>query len=47
MLSQACLDLTELNARANRLAHQLIELGVVPDARVAICVQRSPALVVG
>ncbi|WP_338927353.1 amino acid adenylation domain-containing protein [Mycetohabitans endofungorum] len=37
----------QLNAQANRLAHQLIELGVKPDARVAICVQRSPALVVG
>ncbi|WP_338861601.1 non-ribosomal peptide synthase/polyketide synthase [Mycetohabitans rhizoxinica] len=41
------LSYTELNARANRLAHQLIELGVVPNARVAICVQRSPAMVVG
>ncbi|MCG1018059.1 non-ribosomal peptide synthetase, partial [Mycetohabitans sp. B4] len=41
------LSYAELNARANRLAHQLIELGVVPDARVAICVQRSPAMVVG
>ncbi|WP_323074014.1 non-ribosomal peptide synthetase [Mycetohabitans endofungorum] len=37
----------ELNAQANRLAHQLIELGVKPDMLVAICVQRSPALVVG
>ncbi|WP_237574112.1 amino acid adenylation domain-containing protein, partial [Mycetohabitans sp. B7] len=37
----------QLNARANRLAHQLIEWGVKPDARVAICVQRSAALVVG
>ncbi|MCG1020024.1 AMP-binding protein, partial [Mycetohabitans sp. B4] len=37
----------QLNAQANRLAHQLIELGVKPDARVVICVQRSPALVVG
>ncbi|MCG1019683.1 amino acid adenylation domain-containing protein, partial [Mycetohabitans sp. B4] len=37
----------ELNAQANRLAHQLIELGVKPDTRVAICVQRSPALIVG
>ncbi|SIT67630.1 amino acid adenylation domain-containing protein [Burkholderia sp. b14] len=37
----------ELNAQANRLAHQLIELGVKPDTRVAICVERSPALVVG
>jgi thioesterase domain-containing protein len=37
----------ELNARANRLAHRLIDLGVGPDQRVAICVQRSPAMVVG
>ncbi len=41
------LSYTELNARANRLAHQLIELGVQPDARVAICVERSPAMLVG
>ncbi|POD68866.1 hypothetical protein BKM17_26365 [Pseudomonas syringae group genomosp. 3] len=37
----------ELNARANRLAHQLIVLGVKPDTRVAICMKRSPALLVG
>ncbi|MBD2786221.1 amino acid adenylation domain-containing protein [Xenorhabdus sp. DI] len=36
----------ELNARANRLAHQLMTLGVKPDQRVAICVARSPASVV-
>lgn len=36
----------ELNARANRLAHHLRELGVRPDARVAICIERSPDLVV-
>ncbi|KAG0323183.1 hypothetical protein BGZ97_012341 [Linnemannia gamsii] len=41
------LSYAELNARSNRLAHQLIELGVQPDARVAICVERSPAMVVG
>ncbi|MCF7696854.1 amino acid adenylation domain-containing protein [Mycetohabitans sp. B2] len=41
------LSYIELNAQANRLAHQLIELGVKPDARVAICVERSPAIVVG
>ncbi|MCF7697599.1 amino acid adenylation domain-containing protein, partial [Mycetohabitans sp. B2] len=41
------LSYAQLNAQANRLAHQLIELGVRPDARVAICVQRSAALVVG
>ncbi|ERT10616.1 hypothetical protein O185_23835 [Photorhabdus temperata J3] len=41
------LSYAELNAQANRLAHQLIALGVVPDQRVAICVTRSPAMVVG
>ncbi|WP_338925281.1 amino acid adenylation domain-containing protein [Mycetohabitans endofungorum] len=41
------LSYAQLNAQANRLAHQLIELGVKPDTRVAICVERSPALVVG
>ncbi|MCG1056026.1 amino acid adenylation domain-containing protein, partial [Mycetohabitans sp. B5] len=41
------LSYAQLNARANRLAHRLIELGVKPDARVAICVERSPAMVVG
>ncbi len=37
----------ELNVRANRLAHRLISLGVRPDQQVAICVERSPAMVVG
>ncbi|MGH8079249.1 MAG: amino acid adenylation domain-containing protein, partial [Lysobacter sp.] len=31
----------ELNRRANRLAHHLIGLGVRPDDRVAICVERG------
>ncbi|PPB80692.1 non-ribosomal peptide synthetase, partial [Mycetohabitans endofungorum] len=44
---EQALSYAQLNAQANRLAHQLIEWGVKPDARVAICVQRSPALVVG
>ncbi len=41
------LSYAELNARANGLAHQLIKLGVKPDTRVALCVQRSPAMVIG
>ena len=35
------LSYSELNARANRLAHYLVEAGVGPDVRVAICMQRS------
>jgi amino acid adenylation domain-containing protein len=37
----------ELNRRANQLAHHLRSLGVAPDTRVAICVERSFDLVVG
>ncbi|CAO3572922.1 unnamed protein product [Mortierella alpina] len=37
----------ELNARANRLAHHLIQLGVKPDSLVAICVDRSLPMLVG
>ena len=36
----------ELNERANRLAHHLRELGVKPDTRVAICVERSAEMIV-
>ncbi|WP_259675526.1 non-ribosomal peptide synthase/polyketide synthase [Burkholderia gladioli] len=41
------LDYAELNRRANRLAHQLIARGVGPDMRVAICLERGPAMVIG
>jgi amino acid adenylation domain-containing protein len=35
------LTYSELNARANRLAWRLKELGVGPESRVAVCVDRS------
>src|SRR5690606_9449056 len=38
---------TELNECANRLAHHLIDLGVQPESPVAICVERSLAMIVG
>ncbi|MCU1267653.1 MAG: Non-ribosomal peptide synthase:Amino acid adenylation [Acidobacteria bacterium] len=41
------LSFAELNARANRLAHRLQRLGVVPDARVGLCFERSVDLIVG
>ncbi|NWD72409.1 amino acid adenylation domain-containing protein, partial [Pseudomonas gingeri] len=37
----------ELNARANQVAHRLLALGVRPDDRVAICVERGPAMIIG
>ncbi|WP_445234378.1 amino acid adenylation domain-containing protein, partial [Duganella rhizosphaerae] len=40
------LGYAELNRRANRLAHRLLAMGVGPDDRVAICVERGIAMVV-
>ena len=37
----------ELNVRANRLAHYLVGLGVKPETRVAIRVERSLEMVIG
>lgn len=37
----------ELNARANRVAHVLIGMGVGPDTPVALSVRRGPGLLVG
>jgi amino acid adenylation domain-containing protein len=41
------LSYAELNRRANRLAHRLIALGVEPEARVGIAVERSIDMIVG
>ena len=41
------LSYEELNRRANQLAHHLIALGIGPDQRVALCVERGPEMVIG
>ncbi len=43
----AQITLADLNARANRLARRLVKLGVGPDVRVAIAVERSADMVIG
>jgi len=47
VLNGQSMSYTELNERANRLAHHLISLGVQSETRVAICVERSIAMIVG
>lgn len=37
----------ELNSRANQLAHYLQKLGVKPETKVGICVERSLEMIVG
>ncbi|WP_166310137.1 non-ribosomal peptide synthetase [Photorhabdus cinerea] len=41
------LSYAELNRQANQLAHYLIMNGVVPDSLVALCVERSPVMIIG
>jgi amino acid adenylation domain-containing protein len=47
VLDQRQVSFGELNAHANRVAHQLLAMGVQPDDRVAICAERSIDMVAG
>src|SRR5258706_10617973 len=46
IFEQEQLTYLELNDRANRLAHYLSRLGIGPEVRVGLCIERSIALVV-
>jgi amino acid adenylation domain-containing protein/non-ribosomal peptide synthase protein (TIGR01720 family) len=47
IFEEAQVSYRELNERANQLAHHLRLLGVGPEGRVGICVERSIEMVVG
>ncbi|ERO64923.1 non-ribosomal peptide synthetase, partial [Pseudomonas piscis] len=47
VFAQQRLSYAELNRRANRLAHRLIQAGVGPDVLVGLAVERSIEMVVG
>lgn len=44
---EAQLTYRELDRRSNQLAHRLIQLGVAPETRVALCLPRGVELLVG
>lgn len=46
VFEDASMSYAELNVRANQLAHHLRALGVKPDARVAVCAERSFEMVI-
>lgn len=47
IFGNAELNYAELNRRSNRLAHRLIGLGVKPEVKVGIAVERSLEMIVG
>jgi amino acid adenylation domain-containing protein/FkbH-like protein len=47
VLDDRAMTYSELDARANQLAHHLRALGVAPDSLVGICVERTLDMVVG
>ena len=47
LLDGVTLSYGELNARANRLAHHLVERGAGPGDRIGLCAERSFEMIVG
>ena len=47
MTDGVSLTYSELNERADRVAHRLVELGVRPEAIVGLCVERSVEMLIG
>ena len=45
MADDPCLTYRDLNTQSNQLAHVLQGMGVGPESLVALCMQRSPAMV--
>ncbi len=43
----ASLTYQQLNEQSNRLAHYLRALGVLPESRIGVCIDRAPNMVVG
>jgi amino acid adenylation domain-containing protein/natural product biosynthesis luciferase-like monooxygenase protein len=43
---EVSLSYTELNQRANRLAHYLVALGITPDTRVGVCTERGATMLI-
>jgi amino acid adenylation domain-containing protein/non-ribosomal peptide synthase protein (TIGR01720 family) len=44
--NQQQLTYRQLNSRANQLARHLRQMGVMPESRVAICMERNPTLII-
>jgi amino acid adenylation domain-containing protein len=47
VFGEVSVSYVELNRRANRLAHYLRNIGVRPDAKAGICVERGVEMIVG
>ena len=47
VMGEHTLSYAQLNCQANQLAHRLIQMGVQPDDRIALCVERGMDMVAG